>query len=572
MKSREMRIALGVLLVLIVVPLAGSIRYPTLTLTGSPLLFNAPEAYRLTQEFVTRFPTRVLGSLESRQSTGFLHSYLQDLGYDVRYSHFDARIAGHLEVGRNILAFKKGRSAEILAAVAHFDTARTTLQGATADGSGVGVLLELARVFGSTPTNRSLLFILSDGEEWGMLGTRDVAESYPDRKHIIAVLSLDHVSAADLGAFCLGESGQQSGFSPPWLRQIARQSAQAQGLPVMAPGGFRELLERAVLISGADQGPFLKAGIPAINLGSESTDREMQKAIYHSPQDTIDKLKISSIEKYGLVAERIFRTLDESALIPDQPSGAFRIWNSRFLSPHVIGFIQLIAFLPLPVILWFQLVDSRKRMDRVRIGRELVTFAATVVPLLMIYFMIRLFRALRLVPLYSLYPATVKDPLIEHPPWNVVGGIFGVAFLVALVCWILTKYSLLEVPKPDFSVSKTVLLCFLLVTVVMAFFYNPYWTVSFLLAPAWIWAMVKGSRSTGTRIRNWILNAAAGIPYFVFLWTLASKLGMSWNFIWYQIIAVSTGLFTEPAFFFWAVTIALGIRFLALQFHQKSLR
>jgi hypothetical protein len=570
MKSEEMRISLGVLLVLIIAPFVGSIRYPALPLTRSPLLFNASEAYHLTQDLVTRFPNRVLGSLESRQSTGFLHDSLQDLGYEISYSHFDARIAGHLEVGRNVLAFKKGRSAEILAAVAHLDTATTTLQGATADGSGVGVLLELARVFASTPTNRSLLFILSDGEEWGMLGTRDLAESYPDRQRIVAVLSLDHVSPGDLGAFCFSESGQQSGFSPPWLRQIARESAEAQGLPVIAPGAFREFLERAVLISDADQGPFLKAGIPAINLGSESTDRATQEAIYHSPRDTIDKLKVSSIEKYGLVAERIFRTLDESAVIPRQPSGSLRTWGSRFLKPDVIGFIQLIAFLPLPVILSLRLIDSRKRMDRVRIGRELVTFAATVVPLLMIYFTVRLFRALRLIPLYSLYPATVKDPALEHPPWSVIGGIFGIALLVALVCWVLTKYSLLEVSKPDFSVSKTILLCLLLVTVLLAFFHNAYWTVSFLLAPAWIWAMVEGSRGIGTRFRNWILIVATGVPYFVFLWLFASKLGMRWNFIWYQIIALSTGLFTESAFFLWAITIALGIRFLAIQLHQKA--
>jgi hypothetical protein len=560
----------GVLLVLIIAILAGSAHYFTLPLTRSPLLFNGAEAYRATEEFVTQFPNRVLGTLESRQSTGFLHDYLQSLGYQVSFSHFDARIGRRTEVGRNILAFKQSRSAEILAAVAHFDTARTAPQGATADGSGVGVLLELARLFASTPTNRSPLFILSDGEEWGMLGTRDLVESYPDRNHIVAVLSLDYVSPGQLGAFCLEESGQQSGFSPPWLRQVSRQSAEAEGLPVVAPGGFREHLERAVLISGADQGPFLRIGIPAINLGSESTDREMQKAIYHSPQDTIDKLNVASIEKYGRVAERILRTLDESASIPSQPSGPLRTWDSRFLNPHLIGFLQLIAFLPLVVILWFHLMDSRKRMDRVEIGRELVTFAATVVPLLFIYFMVRLSRGLRWIPIYSFYPATAKDPVLENPPWDIIGGIFGAALFVALVCWLLTKLSMLEVPRPDFAVSKTILLLLLLVTVVLAFFYSSYWAASFLLAPAWIWAIVGGSRSAIVRVRNWILIAAAGIPYFIFLWLFASNLGMHRDFVWYQILALSTGLFTPSAFLLWAATIALGIRFLALQLHQHS--
>jgi hypothetical protein len=378
---------------------------------------------------------------------------------------------------------------------------------------------------------------------------------------------LDHVSPGELSAFCLEESGQQGGFSPPWLRQVARRSAEAQGLPVESPGGFREFLERALLISVADQGPFLKAGIPAINLGSDSTDLKRQRAIYHSAEDTIDRLKISSIEKYGLVAERIIRTLDEAASIPEQSSGSFRTWDARFLQPHVMALIQGIAFLPFVAVLGFGLIESRKWMTLIRVGRELLAFIATILPLLFIYFAIVVCRALRLVPIYSLYPATAKDPVLEHPAWNVIGGIFGAALFVALVCWILTTYSFRELPRPDFSVSKTILLSMLLITVSLAFFYNSYWAVTFLLVPAWIWSLTGVGRSTKSRIRNWVLIVAAGIPYMAVLWIFASKLGMHWNFIWYQIIALGTGLFAPHAFFLWAATIALGLRFLAIQTH-----
>jgi Zn-dependent M28 family amino/carboxypeptidase len=95
------------------------------------------------------------------------------------------------------------------------------------------VLLELARVFSGSPTRRSLLFIFTDGGEWGSVGAKDIAETYPQRGRIVAALSLDHVSSGDLAAFYMESTGQLNGFAPPCLRQIARGAAETQGLPVM---------------------------------------------------------------------------------------------------------------------------------------------------------------------------------------------------------------------------------------------------------------------------------------------------------------------------------------------------
>ena len=76
-----------------------------------------------------------------------------------------------------MIGFRQGQGAETLAVIAHFDTAPTANQGAAANGSGIGVLLELARVFAESPTHRSLLVIFSDGGEYGSLGAKDIAES-----------------------------------------------------------------------------------------------------------------------------------------------------------------------------------------------------------------------------------------------------------------------------------------------------------------------------------------------------------------------------------------------------------
>jgi hypothetical protein len=574
MDSKQTRIALGVMAFVLFAWLLSlcllSSHEPARPPSRISLSFDASRAYAAIEEFTKQFPHRVFGSLESRQSTGYLHDRLAEMGYTVSYIHFDGRIGRRSQAGRNVLAYKKGLSTEILAVVAHYDTARTTIQGATDNGSGVGVLLETARIFAASPTQRSLLFIFSDGGEWGSLGARDIAENYPQRARIAAVLSLDHVSAGDLAAFCLEATGQLDGFAPAWLRRLARQAAEAQGLPVMEPSGIQEHFERALLISAADQGPFLKAGIPAINLGSVSVDRARDKAIYHSSQDTIENLKISGLEKYGLTAERIVRTLDAVQSMPARSSGSFRLWDALYLKPTVISPLHAISFLPFVIIFYFHLRNYHKRMNRLGIGREFLVCLGTVLPFLAVYFFISLARALRQLPFYSLYPATAKDPVLLNPPWNVLGIILGAALILGIFFYIIGKYSIRELPKPDFYVSKLILLVLLLLTITLAFLRNSYWATAFLLLPSWIWALVGCGRTQTERIQNGIWILVAGIPYYAALWVYSTRLDMGWNFIWYQVLALNSGLFAAPSFILGTVAAVLGIRFLIIQIREMA--
>jgi alkaline phosphatase isozyme conversion protein len=572
MHSKKTKTVVGamaaVLLLWLVSPLAGR-REEIPPLSRFPLSFDPSQAYGITRKFVTQFPSRVLGSLEARQSTGYLHDYLEKLGYRIDYSHFDARIARRKQVGRNVLAYKQGQTGEIIAVIAHLDTAKTTVQGASENGSGVGVLLEMARVFAAQATRRSLLFILSDGGEWGGLGAWDLATSYPERERIVAVLSLDHVCIGDLAALTLEETGQLKGYTPPWLRSIALQAAGSQGLPVEASSGIQEHFERAFLISRADQGPFLRAGIPSINLGSKAVDGVQEKAISHSDRDTIENLKISSFKGYGFAAERIMRTLDELPFIPAESSDRFRLWDSRFLGSNTVALLHVIVFLPLFFAFLFQLKDQRNNLSPSKAGREVLAFLGTVLPFLSLYFFIALFRALRLLPFYSLYPAAIRDPVLQSPPWGILSGIFGSSLFVGIICYVVAKFSLRNLPKPEFEVSKLILLGMMLITVALALIYNSYWAAAFLLFPSWIWATIGCARHAAKRVFYWILIAAAGIPGVVALGVLASRLQLTWNFVWYQILALNTGLFSAAAYFLGTVVLALGIRFLAIQFHGR---
>jgi len=569
MEPKQKQIVIGtmacVLIVCLLLPFLFSARMPGPSLSPTPPVFDATRAYRVTQEFVTLFPKRVFGSMESRASTGYFHDYLEELGYSVSYTHFKGRIVRRNEVGRNVLGFKQGQKPEILALVAHYDTARTTVQGAMKNGAAVGVLLELARIFSSIPTQRSLLFVLSDGGEWGMLGATDLAENYSERNRIAAVLSLDHVAIGDLAAFRLEETGLRRGFAPAWLRQIARRAAEAQGLPLKESSGLRENLERAWFIPWADQGPFLSAGIPAINLDSISMDETRAKAVYHSPLDTVENLKTASIEKYGLVAERIMRTLDDIPQIPEDSGGFFKVSGDRYLKPRIVLIFHIFAFLSFAVALYFHIKNHGRSLTHAGIGRELLAYSGTIFPFLSIFFFIRMVHALRLIPLYTLYPATAKDPVLENPSWGLVSAILGAAIIIAAVCYLIEWFTFRDLPKPQFQETKLVLLGILFILVALAILRNSYWASAFFLLPAWIWPLVGPGRSSLRKIGNgaWIL--AAGIVYYAALWMVQARLELDWNLLWYQLLATSTGLISATGYLLAAAMVALGIRFLAIQ-------
>jgi hypothetical protein len=547
-----------------------SISEPSLPLNKAPLSFSARNAYQSTGEFVTLYPKRTFGSLESRQSSGYLQNHLTKLGYTVEYIHFDARIGGHKRVGRNMVALKQGKIPEVVALIAHYDTAETTEQGAMKNGAAVGVLLELARIFAQSPTHRSLLFVFSDGSEGGMLGAEDLAENFAQKYGIAAVLSLDYVASGDLAAFRLGETGQLSGFTPVWLRQLAIQAIQAQGISVWSASGLGESLERAFMIPRADQAPFLRAGIPAINLGSISTDPGRERALYNSPLDTVNNLKVVSINKYGLAAEQIVRSLDGLPAIPKESPDSFSLGNGRFLGAHLVVFLQILWFAPFLILFWLHWKQQGARLNLNQIGRELLALSGTFLPFLALFLSILLARSLRLLPSLALYSSSANDPVLENPPWGLFWGIFGAAILVAVISYLICKFLLKSWPKPEYKSSKLILISVLLITLICSLRYNSYWAWIFLLLPAWSWTAVGLHPKTGKKIRNGLVILAAGIPYYVVLWRYASNLGLGWNFAWYHVLAISTGFFTSTGYFLGSIVIALGIRFLAIQGNSQD--
>ncbi|WP_066398903.1 M28 family metallopeptidase [Neobacillus mesonae] len=154
--------------------------------------------------------------------------------------------------------------------------------GANDNASGVGLMLELARVYKGYNTDKELKFIAFGSEERGLLGSRYYVSQLTEEQK-------DNIEAV---------------FVPD---MVATNYEKAKNLYAMTPDGSTNIVTDSTLAAGArlgnsdilpgtfgssDHVPFHQAGIPAalfIWMGIDSWDPLVYhiEKVYHTPQDTI---------------------------------------------------------------------------------------------------------------------------------------------------------------------------------------------------------------------------------------------------------------------------------------------
>jgi glutaminyl-peptide cyclotransferase len=140
--------------------------------------FSADSAYLFTENQV-KFGPRIPNTLAHEKAGDYLVRSLKNFGARVSEQKFQATTFDNQKISlRNIIAsYEPDRQKRILLA-AHWDTRpfsdkdpskpNATFDGANDGASGVGVLLEIARVLGkSNPPDVGIDIILFDGEDWG---------------------------------------------------------------------------------------------------------------------------------------------------------------------------------------------------------------------------------------------------------------------------------------------------------------------------------------------------------------------------------------------------------------------
>jgi hypothetical protein len=188
---------------------------------------------------------------------------------------------------------------------AHFDhvgigkpvAGDSVYNGADDDASGVAVVLAAARELARTPPRRSVVFLLTSGEEFGVLGT----QWYLDRPAVPLSRTI-----ADLQVEMVGRPDSLAGGPGKlWLtgyeRSTMGESFTTAGLPIVAdPRPDFRFFERS------DNIVFALRGIPAHTLSSFGLHAD-----YHQPSDQVDRIDFAHLEQVADVVVRATRILGD---------------------------------------------------------------------------------------------------------------------------------------------------------------------------------------------------------------------------------------------------------------------
>lgn len=199
----------------------------------------------------------------------------QGVSLTVRIAMTNALTPG---TARNVLADLPGRDfpQEVVLAGAHLDS-WDVAQGATDNGLGVAIVLEMARALATLqrPPRRTLRFVLWAAEEIGLCGSWDYTH-----RHAAELPSLTAVMNFDMTGDPCGYWTPGRRDPGPLLRGLAAQ---------LGPLGMGETFTSQATLH-SDHQPFMLMGVPVIGLMSRLVEEGGR--YYHSVGDTFEKVSL----------------------------------------------------------------------------------------------------------------------------------------------------------------------------------------------------------------------------------------------------------------------------------------
>ena len=165
---------------------------------------------------------------------------------------------------------------------AHYDSV-TSGPGASDDGAGVAAVLEIARALKSMPASRnSILILIDDGEEAGLLGARAFVDSSPWARNVRAAINLDARGTA--GPSLMFETGTAN----QWAVRLYTSNAPRPATSSIFYTAYKQLP------NGTDFSIFKAAGYQGLNLAYVG-----DVFPYHTPLDNPTNVNPGSLQHQG---------------------------------------------------------------------------------------------------------------------------------------------------------------------------------------------------------------------------------------------------------------------------------
>lgn len=248
--------------------------------------FSAERAMQHVQQ-IARAP-HAMGTAEHAKVRDYLVAQMQQLNLNpqVQQATVVNEMGSSASVGQvyNVVGRLKGtgKSGKAVLLMAHYDSQPNAL-GAGDDGAGVAALLETARALQqSSPLQHDVIFLLTDGEEYGLFGAKAFREKHPWAKVVALVLNVE----------ARGNTGPSMTFEmSPGNGWVARQFLKAAPYPYASSLAY-EIYSR--MPNDTDFTVFKEAGVSGLN--SAFIDGFVH---YHKATDSPENLNQNSLQHHG---------------------------------------------------------------------------------------------------------------------------------------------------------------------------------------------------------------------------------------------------------------------------------
>lgn len=238
------------------------------------------ENIRKDVEFLSSFKSRATGTKGNSEALKKLKERFMKMNYTVEEICYEKNSC-------SLIAERKGTSdpSSVVMTMAHIDSVGKDYAGADDNGSGVAVLMEMARLTKDYANKKTIRYFLSNGEELNLLGSTHYArflEKKDEIQNLDLVINMDMVGYNSNGIVEL-ETDPQERELAEWFSALA--------------GKYTDLQTKITLGAwGSDHVPFLKRGAPAI-LTIE--DWSTKTPCYHLACDTPETLNYSYAAAIG---------------------------------------------------------------------------------------------------------------------------------------------------------------------------------------------------------------------------------------------------------------------------------
>lgn len=251
---------------------------------------------------IASFGVRSAGSEEEMQASLYIERRLREMGFEPTVQTFKLPNG---RTSRNVIVSVDGYSSKrVLIIGAHVDS-KPPSPGANDNGSGVGILLELARLLRASPAAGRVELVFYGSEEiidrsrpeGHHFGSRHHARSLPRsvRDNVAGMISVDMVGYGTRFQVQTMRRGPQS------LSDLLLAMARDKGVSLsfkkdMGPTGW------------SDHEPYELAGIPAVWLHWQDDP------LYHQPGDDAGHLQRRPVDVTGRFVLAAIRSLDAARL------------------------------------------------------------------------------------------------------------------------------------------------------------------------------------------------------------------------------------------------------------------